>query len=424
VNLYANPHITVVSTYKWEPFNIKVKGRLQGIGIDFWKLVAKKAGIDYTFKTVETWSDVLKMIKEGKAALTISTDATENRKSYAVFSKPYVVYPLVIATKNDVGFIFDTKFLRNKTIAIGSDYTASEIMKKNFPDLKYIYTNSIDSALMMVKNNEAFCAIDILPVVAYKINKYQYGGLKISGRIPVIFKVRIMLSGKYKYLLPKINKAIDSITYKEKQEIYNKYVKPEKKYVFSSDELFLYILIGLSLSVVLMLWIYTLKAELLDIKQKENLRHSKDTDKLTGLFNKEKIKKIIENKINGGECFSLIMFDIKGFRNINRFYGHHFGDIILLELVSAFRSFLEKDDIFARMGGGSFLIITNKTEIDACHKAKNILRSLNEFEFNTAKEIVCDFALKSVCGENSVDEILNELEKELIKNKKNGVFKC
>jgi len=171
-------------------------GKLEGIGVDFWKIVAKQAKTDYSFKIVDKWCDVLDAIKKSKAALTVSAGITPERKKYAVFSKPYVEYPLVIATKNDVGFIFDLNYLKNKKIAIGHNYTAAKLMLKYCPDLNYVFVHSVNDALKMVNDGEVFAAVDILPVISYKINKYEYGNLKIAGQIPVLFKVRFMLSKK------------------------------------------------------------------------------------------------------------------------------------------------------------------------------------------------------------------------------------
>ena len=45
--------IKVVTTTTWKPFNMMTKGRIEGIEVDFWKLVAKKADINYTIHTVD-----------------------------------------------------------------------------------------------------------------------------------------------------------------------------------------------------------------------------------------------------------------------------------------------------------------------------------------------------------------------------------
>jgi len=420
-----NNIITVVTTDNWEPFNMIYGGRLQGIGIDFWKLVAKKAGIKYKFKVVKKWSDVLENIKNNKAALTVSTGITDDRKTYAVFSKPYVTYPLVIATKNNIGFIFEINFLKNKKIALGDNFTAAKLMMKNYPYLNYIFVKSTDKALEMVNNSEVFGAVDILPVVAYKINKYEYNNLKVAGEIPIKFKVRFMLSKKYAYLLPKINKAIDEITYNEKEAIYERYITPVKKYFFTSNEIFLYFLIFTSLMIMVLLWIYSLKNELKFLQKNKLHDLNKDYDKLTGTLNKEKLKEVIEEKLKNNKAFSLIMFDIRGFKNINKFYGHHFGDITLLELVSLIKSVLKKEELFARYKGGSFVIVSNDIEVKACERAREIYDTVKSFEFSIVQNLESTFVVKTVYSRENADDVLESLEKELIKIKKiNIFFKC
>jgi len=423
MNLYAKD-VTVVTTYKWEPFNMIINGKIEGIGIDFWKLVAKKVGIDYKIKIVKRWPEVLDHIKTCPSVLTVGTDMTPERSKYAYFSKPYVIYPLVIATKNDVGFIFDIQYLKNKKIALGRHYTAAKMMKEKYPGLDYVYTENIDEALKLVRESKVFAAVDILPVIAYKINKYEFKNLKISGEVPLMFKVRFMLSKHLKDLLPEINKAIDSITYFEKEKIYHKYIKPAKKVSFTAREMILYFLLFVSFLIIIALWFYTLHNEMKIIKKNKIKECSNSYDRLTGVFNKQKAKELIDECSNAKEKCAVCMFDIKNFREINRFYGHQFGDIALLELVSLIKSQLKKDEYLARIGGGSFIIILNETEIEACKRANEIYQSIENFEFSIVKDLKCTFAVKTFYDKNS-EKILNELKKEIIKNKrKNRLFSC
>lgn len=400
-------------------------GKLEGIGIDFWKLVARKAHIDYKFVVVDKWYKVLIYIKEGKAALTVSTDETDDRKNYAVFSDPYVSYPLVMATKNDVGFVFDVEYLKNKKIAIGRNYTAAKLMLRKYPGLNYVFTDSTDEALRLVEKGKAFCAVDILPVIAYKINKYEFENLKISGQIPVKFKVRFMLGKKYAYLLPKINQAITEITYDEKEKIYKKYVRVNDKIVFTSNELLFYFLIFLSVLIIVALWIYMLIKEVDNLKKAKNEEGFYEYDRLTGLYNKEKFKKIVSKKIKYRENFAVIVFDICDFKSINKFYGHHFGDVTLMELTSLVRSLLKDEDVFARIKGGTFAVLVKETENEACKRAKRMFEAVEKFDFSIVKRIKCCFAVLNVNPNEKEESILRRLDNELIKCKKSGkMFKC
>jgi polar amino acid transport system substrate-binding protein len=423
---FASP-LKVVTTKKWEPFNMVVNGRLEGIGIDFWNIVAKDLNIDYVYESVDSWREVLKNIKTQKADLTLSTDMTDERKRYAIFSKPYVSFPLVIATKNNIGFIFDVRYIKNKTIAVGKNYTAAELMRKKYPALNYVYVGSTDEALDLVKKGEVFGAVDILPVIAYKINKYEYDDLKISGQIPVYFHVRFMLSKKNVYLLNMINRAIDNITIKQKEKIYDKYINTLRsdRMVFSSSEMLFYFLILVSFVNIIMLWVYFLKKELNALKKEKYNTFKSGFDRLTGVFKREKAEEIIAQKLQNKEEFSLIVFDIRDFKSVNRFYGHHFGDITLLELSSLVNSLLKQNEVLARLKGGTFIIVTDETEIKACERAKHILKSIDKFEFSIVKNLYCTFVVKTFYPDGEKEDVLTVMEHELQKVKKQGVdFKC
>jgi len=120
------------------------------------------------------------------------------------------------------------------------------------------------------------------------------------------------------------------------------------------------------------------------------------------------------------------MFDINNFKNINRFYGHQFGDITLLELVSCVKSAVGQEEVFGRIKGGTFAIVLRETEKEACKKAKEIIDVLENFKFSIVKDLKCTFVVKTVISPTlNAEEIIYNLEKELRKCKNNNqLFRC
>jgi len=223
-NIIEKKIIKCISTGKWAPFNMEINGKLEGIAVDYWNLIKKYSGIKSRCKIVNSFGEVLNEIKEKKSDLTISTSKTPDREKYAVFSKPYISFPLVIATKNNVGFIENIKILKNKPIAVGKNYTAAKILKKHYPNLNIVEVKNIEEGLTLVTEGKAFGVVDILPVIAYNINKNQHTDLKISGKLPYNFDVMLMIRKDYKGLLPTINNAIDSISQIERDKIAQKWM--------------------------------------------------------------------------------------------------------------------------------------------------------------------------------------------------------
>jgi len=351
---YLNSRIfTIATTTKWEPFNTEIEGKLSGISVDYWKLIAKKAGINYDFMIKPSWISVLKAVEYMDADIALGAGKTKDREKYAVFTKPFVSFPLVIATRNDVGFIPNITFLQNKVVAVGKGYTAEILLKKHYPNLNVISVSSIDEALKMVKEGKVYAAIDILPVIAYKINKYQYDNLKISGQLNIEFPVRFMVNKNEKELVPILNKAIDEITFKEREDIYKKWVSVQKAPPNYLNIAIFILLVAIIL--LLVIWIVKLKIKLKYEHEYElMLEKLANYDKLTGVYNRQKLEEFLDIYVNiynvSKEPFSVIFFDIDNFKQINDTYGHQVGDIVLVEVSSIISKQYQKKGYIRQMG--------------------------------------------------------------------------
>lgn len=85
------------------------------------------------------------------------------------------------------------------------------------------------------------------------------------------------------------------------------------------------------------------------------------TDHLTGILNRSKMSELLDREWERAgryqENFSIIMFDIDHFKDINDSFGHHAGDSALIEITHRVKRELRDIDAFARWGGEEFLIL-------------------------------------------------------------------
>lgn len=79
-------------------------------------------------------------------------------------------------------------------------------------------------------------------------------------------------------------------------------------------------------------------------------------------------------------AFSIIMFDIDGFRDINERFGDRIGDLILIDLVKLIEeSIREPSDMIFRVGGEEFIILCPNTALqDGVTVAEKVRREINE----------------------------------------------
>jgi polar amino acid transport system substrate-binding protein len=415
-----------ITTTTWAPFNTLKNGKLYGLAVDYWRLIEAKLSTKCVCKTVANWSDVLEEIETKKSDLTFSTDKTPQKEKFAVFSKPYAKFPIVFATKNDIGFIADIKIIKNKKIAVGKNYTVDQLFKIHYPNMDIVRTKNIEGALELLREGKVFAVADILPVITYHINQYKFSNLKISGRTPWTFSARIMLRDDYKKLLPAINRAIDSISEDEKLKINSKWVDVRYKEPYSTLFLGTTLLVVVLLLLIVLGWIYILKKEITKrIRLENRLELLATTDRLTNIYNRYKMDIELEKQLELSKRykrpFSLIYFDIDFFKKVNDSFGHKTGDIALTELSTLIQNSIRKSDILGRWGGEEFLIIlpeTNKQEaLELAAKLREIVENHN---FKKIKKLTCSFGIATFKESDDAQSIIIRIDRRLYKAKENG----
>jgi diguanylate cyclase (GGDEF)-like protein len=100
----------------------------------------------------------------------------------------------------------------------------------------------------------------------------------------------------------------------------------------------------------------------------ESARKRAVTDEATGLFN----RRFMEDSIGGlfskaklsGSPFSIAMFDLDHFGDLNKKYGLDFGDRVIVAASRTFKSAFKPSDILVRYGGDEFTFLMPDTDSD------------------------------------------------------------
>jgi diguanylate cyclase (GGDEF)-like protein len=85
------------------------------------------------------------------------------------------------------------------------------------------------------------------------------------------------------------------------------------------------------------------------------------TDLLTGLHNRRyvlaELQKAIQRARRSGQPFSVVLFDLDGFKQVNDTHGHSAGDLVLKKAATALQSICREGDVLGRYGGDEFLLV-------------------------------------------------------------------
>ncbi len=109
-------------------------------------------------------------------------------------------------------------------------------------------------------------------------------------------------------------------------------------------------------------------------------------DQLTGVFNRNKLKKISDNSTEGLVLtedipVTFLIVDLDFFKKVNDKYGHEAGDVVLKSAVDVISNSVRESDYVIRWGGEEFLVILMGQDLgNGVQIAERIRKNMEESE--------------------------------------------
>gem|GEM_PF-1469179 len=101
-------------------------------------------------------------------------------------------------------------------------------------------------------------------------------------------------------------------------------------------------------------------------------------DSLTGLYNRRKFESLLAHEIQRAgrydKCFSLVLFDIDRFKDVNDHFGHTTGDTVLCRLIETVQDQTRGSDTLARWGGEEFVLLLPETDMEGARRVAEAAR--------------------------------------------------
>lgn len=156
------------------------------------------------------------------------------------------------------------------------------------------------------------------------------------------------------------------------------------------------------------------------------LEYLVDQDGLTNIYNRryfdERLKKEILKAEKHSCDLSLTILDIDYFKNVNDTYGHDIGDIVLREISELVEKNIRKNDVFSRIGGEEFAIISPNTDLESAFKlAEKIRKIIEKHKFNyPLQDITISLGVAQYLEDDNSLVLFKRADTLLYKAKKNG----
>ncbi len=410
----------------WMPFEKLKNGKHIGMSADYMRLIEDELQIPIMLVPTENWMESVEFAKARKCDIWSLAMATPERKKYMSFTKPYLVIPLVIATKNDKFFIVDLNEVKQQKIGLVKGYAFTEILKADYPDHNWVEVDTIADGLQQVADGEIYGMIDNLTTIAYQMQKKYIGTLKIAGRLNKNWELGIGVRNDEPLLRDILEKAIERIDEKTRQNILNQWMSIS--YELPKDYSILWEISAVILLIfMLLLYRYRVISHYNNDLQKLNqkLEVISITDPLTELYNRRYLDKTIQSSLNLAKRyrtpFSVVLLDIDNFKLINDTNGHDVGDKVLQQIADILVKNSRKNDLAGRWGGEEFLIICAQSHLSGAVKlAEHLCFTINHENFSLKWKISASFGVTEYKENDTANSIFKRVDSALYQAKKQG----
>lgn len=158
----------------------------------------------------------------------------------------------------------------------------------------------------------------------------------------------------------------------------------------------------------------------------EKLKTAAIIDGMTGLYNRKEIQSQIEKKLGNihNEKFSVAMFDIDNFKQVNGTYGHQEGDAVIIALADLLNnehaSYTERLSA-GRWGGEEFMLLLNDTDVSSAALIADLIRQcFANTGFPVVRTQTVSIGVTQATEDDNIDTLCTRVDTALYKAKKTG----
>lgn len=419
--LLQKKKITMCVDPEWYPLEAIREGKHIGIASDIMKSFESKLGIPIELVPTSTWSESLMNAESRQCDILSMASKTSERERYLNFTSTYLALPYVMVTTMEKPFTESVTLLRGKKIGVVKGYEIVNRLKKLYPELTIVEVASISDGLKKVESGELYGYIDNLVVASSYIQKEYTGSLKVSLRLEEKDELSVGARNDEPKLHDIFEKLVVHLDEATMQKSYNRWTSTIEQVAWLDRTVIGKIALVLFFVAAAFIWRYTLLK-----RYNTRLLELSTTDKLTGLYNRQKTdEKLLEeqhkvNRYRDYHC-SIMLIDVDYFKTINDTLGHQEGDKVLRELAEVMNTSLRQTDMIGRWGGEEFMVILSHTSLpEAANVAEYLRHTVSEYPFTDLYPVSISIGVGEFKYSEEVHECIGRIDAALYLAKEQG----
>ena len=235
--LKSHPVVKFTGDPSWLPFEAFNKdGKYIGIVSEYLDKLESLTKVKFEKVPVSSWNESLELSKNKK--VDVLSETTESSREGLIFTKPYITNDIIIVMDKEHNYVDGLEAIKHKKIALIKDYGYIKQIEDKFPYIDFIEVDNIEDALTEVSTGKIDALVCTFALGTYTTTKMGLSNIKVVGKTQFKTSLGLGIREDYAPLVSILNKAIDHISEKEHNEIFNHWIKQE--YVEKVDYTLLY----------------------------------------------------------------------------------------------------------------------------------------------------------------------------------------
>jgi signal transduction histidine kinase len=162
----------------------------------------------------------------------------------------------------DVAYIANMRELAGRKVAVTDGYAVSEWIPRDFPDIQLVKVKNVQEGLEKLQGREVSAYIGDMLVSSYCLTKLKMTTLKIAGETPYVNAQSMAVRKDWAILAGILQKALDSISETERNDIYRKWLPIRYEQSFNYTLLWQALAVCALILLALAVWIRKLSREI------------------------------------------------------------------------------------------------------------------------------------------------------------------
>ncbi|MBF0213370.1 MAG: transporter substrate-binding domain-containing protein, partial [Magnetococcales bacterium] len=207
--LEAHPRIRLGDDFAWPPFVFTDdKGIFNGISAGYVAAITKLLGIQIEPVYGLSWTQVMEKIKRGEIDMLPAVVRSKEREAFLNFTKPFIVFPVVIATHTEGAFIANLEMLAKRKVGVVRGYITHERLSKEFPQIDLVLFDTLAAGLVALESRQIEAMVDNLGSITYEIRHLRLANVKITAPTPYQFELAMAVRKDWPELVKMLDQSL------------------------------------------------------------------------------------------------------------------------------------------------------------------------------------------------------------------------